>query len=250
MRLSKIAHPDFLTWRSKGKLPTAEVTKITKTLKTDPRFSNQPAKFYISAEKTALYTFKSWLAIQKLAQKQLEGKSSWLRMLRTDSELIADSGHDLDRIRQQSATILSKYKSPAYAQESTDNLRKYLYQTYDKNEGSLTRSAIPQSGRYANAYLFKHRCQIPAQIEEDTKKFLRYRRKIENQVKRLTQQLENRLPKGRDLTGERFINTLDSATNSVPIDEAEASNWQSRLLERPDLVPFPIVLSCRTSKSH
>ena len=85
-------HPDFLTWRSKGKLPTAEVTKITKTLKTDSRFSNQPAKFYISAEKTALYTFKSWLAIQKLAQRQLEGKSSWLRMLRTDAELITDSG--------------------------------------------------------------------------------------------------------------------------------------------------------------
>jgi hypothetical protein len=59
--LSLVAlHPDFPTWRSKGKLPTAEVTKLAKTLKTDPRFSNQPAKFHISAEKTALYTF-SWI---------------------------------------------------------------------------------------------------------------------------------------------------------------------------------------------
>jgi hypothetical protein len=74
-------HPDFLTWRSKGKLPTAEVTKLAKTLKTDPRFNNQPAKFHISAEKTAIYTFKSWLAIQKRTQQQLEGKLSWLRML-------------------------------------------------------------------------------------------------------------------------------------------------------------------------
>ena len=88
-------HPDFITWRSNGKLPATEVTKIAKILKTDPRFSNQPAKFYISAEKTALYTFKSWLAIQKRTQMRLEGKSSWLRMLRTDSELIADSGHNL-----------------------------------------------------------------------------------------------------------------------------------------------------------
>ena len=185
-------HPDFLTWRSKGKLPITEVTKITKALKTDPRFNNQPAKFQISAEKTALYTFKSWLAIQKRTQMRLEGKSAWLRMLRTDSKLITDSGHDLDRIRQQSATILSKYKSPDDTQESIDNLRRYLYQTYDKNEGSLTRNAI--------AYLLKHRCQIPTQIQEDTKKFLRYRRKIENQVKRLSQQLENRLPRGRDIT--------------------------------------------------
>jgi hypothetical protein len=227
-------HPDFLTWRSKGKLPTAEVTKLAKTLKTDPRFSGQPAKFYISAEKTALYTFKSWLAIQKLAQRQLEGKLSWLRMLRTDEELIADSGQDLDRIRQQAQTLLLRCKSPDDTDKSTDNLRKNLYQTYDKNEGSLTRSAI--------AYLLKHRCQIPTEIEEDTKKFLKYRRKIENQVKRLTQQLENRLPRGRDITGERFLSTLESATNNAPIDEAEASKWQSQLLERPDIVPFPIVL--------
>jgi hypothetical protein len=57
-----------------------------------------------------------------------------------------------------------------------------------------------------------------------------------------TQQLENRLPQGRDLTGERFLTTLESATNSVPVDNDEASRWQSQLLERPDLVPFPIVL--------
>jgi hypothetical protein len=41
-------HPDFLTWRSKGKLPTAEVTTLAKTLKTDPRFSNQPAKCHFT----------------------------------------------------------------------------------------------------------------------------------------------------------------------------------------------------------
>jgi hypothetical protein len=78
--LSLVAlHPDFVTWRKRGKLPTAEVPKLAKTLKTDPRFSNQPAKFHISAEKTALYTFKSWLAIQKRTQQQLDGKLSWLK---------------------------------------------------------------------------------------------------------------------------------------------------------------------------
>jgi hypothetical protein len=86
-------HSDFPTWRSKGKIPTAEVTKLAKTLKTDSRFNNQPAKFHISAEKTVLYTFKSWLAIQKRVQWQLEGKISWLRMLRTNDESIADCGN-------------------------------------------------------------------------------------------------------------------------------------------------------------
>jgi hypothetical protein len=235
-------HPDFLTWRSKGKLPTAEVTKLAKTLKTDPRFNNQPAKFHISAEKTAIYTFKSWLAIQKRTQQQLEGRLSWLRMLRSDEESIADCGQDLEQIRTKAQALILRYQSSEDSVESQKNLRKSLYQAYDlaeptlyqQNEGSLTRSAI--------SYLLKNRCQIPSDTNEDLKKFLKYRRKIENQVKRLTQKLENRLPKGRDLTGERFLTTLEAATNSVPIDNEEASRWQSQLLERPDLVPFPIVL--------
>jgi hypothetical protein len=55
-------------------------------------------------------------------------------------------------------------------------------------------------------------------------------------------QLHLKLVRGRDISGERFLSTLELATNSIPIDESQASNWQSQLLERPDLVPFPIVL--------
>jgi hypothetical protein len=235
-------HSDFPTWRSKGKIPTAEVTKLAKTLKTDPRFNNQPAKFHISAEKTALYTFKSWLAIQKRVQWQLEGKISWLRMLRTNEESIADCGKDLEQIRTKAQALLLRYQSADDSAESQKHLRKSLYQAYDlaeitscqQNEGSLTRSAI--------AYLLKNRCQIPSDTNEDLKKFLKYRRKIENQVNRLTQQLENRLPQGRDLTGERFLTALEAATKNVPADNDEASKWQSQLLKRPDLVPFPIIL--------
>jgi hypothetical protein len=228
-------HPDFITWRSKGKVPTVEVTKLAKTLKTDPRFSNQPAKFHISAEKTALYTFKSWVAIQKRVQWKLKGKISWLRMLRTDEESIADCGKDLEQIRTKAQALILKYQSSEDSAESKQNFREDLYQAYEKTDDALTRTAI--------AYLLRNRCQIPAETEEqDPKKFLEYRRKIENQVKRLTQQLENRLPRGRDLTGERFLTTLESATKEVPIDNAEASRWQSQLLKRPDLVPFPIIL--------
>jgi hypothetical protein len=227
-------HSDFLTWRSKGKIPTVEVTKLAKTLKTDPRFSNQPAKFHISAEKTALYTFKSWVAIQKRVQWKLEGKISWLRMLRTDEESIADCGRDLEQIRNQAQALLLRYQSSDDSAESHKNLRKSLYQAYERTEDSLSRSAI--------AYLLRNRCQIPSDINEDPQKFLKYRSKIENQIKSLTQQLENRLPQGRDLTGEIFLNTLESATVNDPVNNAEFSRWQSQLLERPALVPFPVVL--------
>lgn len=147
-------HPDFPTWRSKGKLPTAEVTKLAKTLKTDPRFSNQPAKFHISAEKTALYTFKSWLAIQKRTQQQLEGKLSWLRMLRTNEESIADCGQDLDQIRKKAQALILRYQSAEDSAESKKHLHKSLYQAYERTEDSLSRSAV--------AYLLRNRCQIPS----------------------------------------------------------------------------------------
>jgi hypothetical protein len=227
-------HPDFLTWRSRGKLPTSEVTKLAKTLKTDPRFSNQPAKFAISAEKTATYTFKSWIKIQKRVQWQLQGKISWLTMLRTNEESIADCGQDLEQIRTKAQALILLHQSSDNSAESRKSLRTNLYQAYERTDDLLSRSAI--------AYLLRNRCQVPTNTDEDSQAFLKYRSKIKNQVKRLTQQLENRLPQGRDLTGERFLSTLELATKNVPVDNAEASKWQSQLLKRPDLVPFPIVL--------
>jgi hypothetical protein len=227
-------HSDFSTWRSSGKIPTKEFTKLAKTLDKDPRFNNQPAKFRISAEKTALYTFKSWVAIQKLIQQKLTGKISWLRMLRTNEESIADCGQDLEQIRKKAQALIRRYQSAKDSAESKTNLRKSLYKAYERTKDSLSRSAI--------AYLLRNRCQIPSDTDEDLKKFLKYRYKIENQIKSLTQQLENRLPQGRDLTGERFLATLEAATRNNPADNAEFSKWQSQLLKRPDLVPFPIIL--------
>jgi hypothetical protein len=227
-------HPEFATWRSKGKLPSAEVTKFTKSLKTDLRFSNQPAKFAISAEKTAIYTLNSWLAIQKRTQHRLEGKISWLRMLRTDEELVSDCERDLVAIRKKALQILSRTGSAVDDAEAKRDFHKQLYRDYDKAKDTLTQGAI--------AYLLKNHCQMPTEDEEDTTKLLKYRRKIENQIRRLTQQLENRLPQGRDLTGERWLQTLKTATEYEPIDNAEVSRWQSQLFKKVDRVPFPIVL--------
>lgn len=227
-------HPDFPTWRSKGKLPSAEVTKLAKTLKAEPRFQNQPAKFYISAEKTASYTFKSWLALQKRVQQQLVGKLSWLQMLRTDEELASDCGRGLETIKQEARKILLKLASQAESGESKRKLRPSLYKVYESTDDVLVKSAI--------AYLLKNKCHIPEQDAEKLQKFAKYRRKLELQVKRLAQQLENRLPQGRDLKGERFLNALELAANSVPVDEEEAARWQSHLSEKIDLLPFPIVL--------
>lgn len=212
-------HPDFEKWRRKGKLPSKEVTDMAKVLKIDPRFK-QPAKFSISAEKTAIYTFESWLAIQQGIQKKIDGKISWLRMLRTDDELVADCGQDIEIIRQKAQSLIVKYQPSANPTESNKDFRNNLYKIYDETENLLTRSAI--------AYLLKNHNKIPSENNEDSDKRLEHRQKIEVQIKILTQQLESRLPRGRDLTGARFLNTLELATHTISVDVAQARQVKQR----------------------
>ena len=79
------------------------------------------------------------------------------------------------------------------------------------------------------------------QEDEDPQKFAQRRRKVEIQVKRLQEQIEGRIPHGRDLTGQSWLNTLETATQTVPKDNAEAKRWQDRLLTKPSVLPFPLI---------
>ena len=96
-------HPEFETWRQKGKISSAVVTQLCKSLKTDSRFNGQPARFYASAEHAADYIFKSWLAIQKQLQQRLDGKLHWLEILKSDEELAQESGIELTAIRERAS---------------------------------------------------------------------------------------------------------------------------------------------------
>ena len=100
-------------------------------------------------------------------------------MLRTDEESIADCGQDLEQIRNKAQALLRQYKSSEDSAESDRNIRINLYQDYALTDDALTQSAI--------AYLLRNRCEIPSTTNEDTQKFLKYRSKIENQIRRLAQ---------------------------------------------------------------
>lgn len=62
----------------------------------------------------------------------------------------------------------------------------------------------------------------------------------EIEIERLKDQLQSRLPKGRDLTGEEWLETLKTATANVPQNENEAKAWQAALLRKTADVPFPV----------
>ncbi|PPJ64077.1 type V CRISPR-associated protein Cas12k [Cuspidothrix issatschenkoi] len=239
-------HPEFETWRQKGKHPTGVVKELCEPLKTDPRFMGQPARFYTSATASVNYIYKSWFALMKRFQSQLDGKLRWLEMLNSDTELEAASGVSLDVLQTKSAEILAQFaaQNPAETQpakgkkgkksptsDSERNLSKNLFDAYSNTEDNLTRCAI--------SYLLKNGCKISNKAE-NTDKFAQRRRKVEIQIQRLTEKLAARIPKGRDLTDTLRLETLFNATQTVPENETEAKLWQNILLRKSSQVPFPV----------
>ncbi|MCW5313544.1 hypothetical protein GTQ43_06875 [Nostoc sp. KVJ3] len=241
-------HPEFETWRQKGKHPTGVVKELCEPLKTDPHFIGQPGRFYTSAIALVNYIYKSWFALMKRSQFQLEGKNRWLEMLNSDVELVESSGVSLDSLRTKAAEILVQFAPLNTAETESTNgkkakkrkksqnsdsksLSKNLFESYSKTEDNLTRCAI--------SYLLKNGCKINEK-EEDAKKFAQRRRKLEIQIERIREQLETRIPKGRDLTATKWLETIVVATHNVPTNESEAKSWQDSLLRQSSKVPFPV----------
>ncbi|MBW4592437.1 MAG: type V CRISPR-associated protein Cas12k [Brasilonema angustatum HA4187-MV1] len=249
--LLKVAqHPEFETWRQKGKHPTSIVKELCQILKTDPRFIGQPARFYTSATALVNYIYKSWFALMKRVQSQLDGKIRWLEMLNSDAELLEHSGVLLDVLRTKAAEILAqltpqsdtvepqpaKVKKPQKTKKSKNSdsersLSKNLFAVYSDTDDLLTRCAI--------SYLLKNGCKL-SKKEEEPQKFAQRRRKLEIQIQRLTEQLEARIPKGRDLTDAKWLDTLLLVTHNVPESQIEAKSWQDSLLRKSSKVPFPV----------
>ena len=186
---------------------------------------------------------------------QLAGQTHWLEILQSDDELVIACNKDLAAIRAEAAAIL--VKAQAEIVEARPNLRKskkthqpprkaqkqkssqpsktlypWLFEAYKTAEAVLSKCAI--------AYLLKNNCQIPPKPEHP-EKFQKRRRKAEIRVERIIEQLaRTRLPKGRDLTNEQWLDTLKMAVQQVPEDEDEAAAWQADLLTDSSLLPFPI----------
>ncbi len=87
--------------------------------------------------------------------------------------------------------------------------------------------------------MLKNNCQIN-EGEEDLQQLSQRRGKKEIEINRLKQQLQSRVPKSRDLTGNQWLETLETATDTVPESEEQFSFWQARILKKSSIIPFPI----------
>ncbi len=157
---------------------------------------------------------------------QLHGQQRWLSILKSDEELVAESDRTLAEIKHKATQILSNYLN-----EEDKSISSQLFNFYDEIEDTYIRSGI--------IYLLKNGYKI-RQKPEDPKKFAKLRRKTEIKIERLIKKLNGKAPQGRDLTGQKWLNTLLTATTQVPQDEAQAKSWQDILLTKSKSIPYPI----------
>jgi hypothetical protein len=222
-RLSE--HEDFEQWCEKGWLKAGLIKKLGDELRQDSRFQGQPGRFYTSAVSHVEDIYKSFLQRQRQLRFRLEGQELWLQMLKSDRELAHAAEVSLDDIRRVAKDIIDRYSS------EEENLSQKLFEDYDVAEDILTQSAI--------CVLIKNGCRVPKK-EEDPDKFKKRRRKAEIKAERLRVQVESGRPLGRDLTNDRWINTLLTAASTIPQDNSEAMTWQNQLLQQHPAVPYPV----------
>ncbi|MBD2036282.1 hypothetical protein H6F76_14790 [Leptolyngbya sp. FACHB-321] len=125
------------------------------------------------------------------------------------------------------------------AKGTTDTLTDALFEKYTEFEGKdlLSQCAI--------AHIIKNDDKV-VKRRENRRRFTEKFNQRKKQLERLEVQLAGSLPKGRDLTGEKFLQALETATQQVPADDNEFRVWQANLLRVPKNVPYPLLFHSNT----
>lgn len=245
-------HPDFDTWQTNGSVPFKTVCAIGDPLK--PHYPLQPGRFYASAYRMVSYTYESWLALQKKTKLRLDGKRRWLSIVKSDAELLELTGLSLEWLRQSAREVLSQLTAQPTADSPPDTQAKTpkaksrkpkkkksaaqdkdligkLFKAYEATDDLTQRCIL--------AYLIKNGGTL-SNDEETPEAFAHRIHSKQKEIARLEDRLQARLPKGRDLTGDIFTDTLLIAQQQEPEDVAQMRDWQAKLLMRPADLPYPI----------
>jgi Fe-S-cluster formation regulator IscX/YfhJ len=237
--LEKIAqHPQFQEWHKKGDITRVAVREILNTLKESPQYAGLPKRFYTSAELISCDTYKSWLALQQQRQLRLLGKQRWLQAVESEFVLSATTDFDPDKIRAKAHTIREEAIQELNQQGSKPkNLMGILLKRHDQTAtDSLSRRAIN--------HLLINNLQVSEEDQNLNELSSRLDKK-EVEIKRLSEQLKSRLPKGRDPTRQRYLQILGhiSVLPELQDDPQKLEAELDRLTQLPlyNELPYPIL---------
>ena len=245
-------HPELDLWLDRGYISDETIKEIVKNLKQQPKYHGMPGRFSNSAETLVKEIYKSWFAVQRMKRNLLWGKKRWLTMLRSERELLEETGLTLPQLQAEAEKILNRERknfdklkqNKSSETETPKDLLAHFFQVYDKVTKNYEKEKKPHLKtkklikQCAVVYLLKNKCKIST-APEDPEKYKQYRLKKEIQLERLEEQLKARLPKGRNLTKDEYLEALEQARGLIT-EKEEMESLQARLLRGEKSIPFPM----------
>ncbi|MDF5722712.1 MAG: type V CRISPR-associated protein Cas12k [Rhizonema sp. PD37] len=259
--------PKFEANKETGRISKTEITELRNFLIKDSDLDKQSGRLRSSADALTTEIYSSWLTLYQKRKRQKEGKEYFLmNILKSDFELVEESNSDLHILRSKAQDILTQAEEALKPiiidtankteensslsrgrknninqnsntkqnvnEDSSKTITDVLYEIHKKTQDIGTKCAV--------AYLIKNYNKI-SDLEEDIEKLKERRTQKEVEIKRLEKQIrDNRLPNGRDITGEIYIKALDNLINQVPQNNEEYANWIDNLSRKISLLPYPI----------
>jgi len=239
--LEKIAqHPQFQEWQKKGDISRKAVREILNPLEKNPCYEGLPRRFYTSAELISCDTYKSWLALQQERRFQLIGKKRWLQAVESEFEFSAITDFKPDEVC-------------AKAGEIREEAIQRLNRQGSKNK-SLMGVLLDMHGNTAEAFLnrraINHLLLNELQVTDKEQNLDELSKRLDKkrvEIRRLEEQLTSRVPKGRDPTGQQYLQRLCHITalpewsDDLEKLEAELDRWrQQQQLPLGKELPYPI----------
>ncbi|MBD2069785.1 hypothetical protein H6F93_20095 [Leptolyngbya sp. FACHB-671] len=268
LRVAVADHKEFETWRRKGEISGQELKKLWNTCRANSPYKELPERLARSAWFTIEIVYNSWFALRQDLQLQIDKLTFWLNVAKADVELVEACGCELEQIKTRAHEILTAVKAQLEAKESepsaeTTGQNQPQAQTKTTQKKQSTTAATRSSktvnslidaliekytelkssdplSQCAIAHLIKNEGRV-AKRKENTKQFLKRVNAKKKRVERLEVQLAGSMPRGRDLTGAKFVEALETATHQIPKDNDEFQAWQANLLRRPKNAPYPIL---------
>lgn len=257
--LEKIkTHRELDTWIVQKYPPVKAIDKIAKQLKQQPKYKKMPGRFGTSAETLVKEINKSWFAVQSKKRNQIWGKKRWLTILKSEQELLEATKLSLSELQAIAEKILNseqkKYDKLKQNKNSEIKVSKdlfgHFYKIYDKVTKNYEKEKKPHLKtkkliqQCAIVYLLKNKLEF-ANPPEDPDKYQQYRHKKEVQVKQLEKQLKARLPKGRNLIENEYLEALERAKCLITKNQ-EMEILQADLLRSEQSIPFPVSYNTNT----